>query len=93
MRIDQYFDNNFDCYTCTTTDCLSEMAVSKSKFIDLVWNLIPNDKQLDEAVESYKESLVENDKPIKSEKIKGEAKKHFTAGFQAAILLISNNCK
>lgn len=93
MRIDQYFDNNFDCYTCTTSGCLSEMAVSKSKFIDLVWNLIPKDKQLDEAVESYKKDLAEADKPIKSEKIKGEAGKHFTAGFQAAILLISNNCK
>ncbi|MGH1365832.1 MAG: hypothetical protein ACRBF0_19895 [Calditrichia bacterium] len=69
------------------------MAVSKSKFIDLVWNLIPNDKKLDEALESYKENFVENDKPIKSEKIKGEAEKHFTAGFQAAILLILNNCK
>jgi hypothetical protein len=95
MNLSQYFDNNSDCYTQVDRgdgELLDEMALSKAKFIELVYRLIPNDAQMDGEVQQYLSRIGMRDKPIRSEKDRSVAKKHFEEGFKAAIRLLSGNC-
>ena len=96
MNLDQYFDNNFDCYTQVDRgdgELLDEMAISKSKFIELVWLMIPNDDQMEGAVKRHLSKIGFRNQPVRSEKERAIARKHFEDGFKAAISLLSNNCR
>jgi hypothetical protein len=95
MNLSQYFDNNFDCYTQVDRGNGSledEQAISKSKFIELVYNLIPNDLQMDGELQKHLSRIGIRDKTILTDKEQSKAKEHFTKGFQAAIRIFTSNC-
>ena len=92
MNISEYFDNNFDCYS-SQIEAEDTPAVSKERFIELIWRLIPNDAQLDGETQKYLSTIDFRDKTIKADKERIAAKKSFEKGFQAAISLLTHNCK